>query len=347
VLADAACRQLWCTFYQHFYTDPLFADCRARRLKALKVQDSNDPLAILSSRQQLATKKFRDAAFEPATRKNAKSAWKWWVMFMDDNDGDCYIKPDDKRLPIYLAGFKASLADKLYGDVDSAGTATTYAAQVQWCLHQYHQDNLLTEVSRGIDKQLQDGKRYQGSIDITFFAELYERYANCNDIIKIRNLLVFSFLGLGIQRSQSAVVQSVSELEQKTLLLEDTRLCSDSYAVWWGLKFSKGDPFGRRKGKDRKDWTPTAGYKGDKHPIDIVRLYVHYCKLMGFTLKRTGSKFRQQRKQPFFQQVNRNRPTGVPLTYRELLKDLKQTIRTEFPDLDTHETIERVLALKS
>ena len=177
---------------------------------------------------------------------------------MDDNDGDCYIRPDDKRLPIYLAGFKASLADKLYGDVDSAGTATTYASQVQWCLHQYHEDNLLTEVSRGIDKQLQDGKRYQGSIDITFFAELYERYGKCNDIIKIRNLLVFSFLGLGIQRSQSAVVQSavtqsVSELEQKTLLLEDTRLCSESYAVWWGLKFSKGDPFGRRKGKDRKD----------------------------------------------------------------------------------------------
>ena len=221
---------------------------------------------------------------------------------MEECDADCYIHPDNKLFNIYLSGFKAGLADHLLGNVNSAGTVSTYASQVVWCLQQYHDEKLLPTVNRGIEKQLQGGKRYQGALDLTFYAVLYGKYAKCNDLLKIRNLLAYSFLGFTIQRSQSAAVNSkpkqhgdtigrrvtsefLSGVDQataqltngKVLLLEDTSLDLARYAVWWGLKFSKGDPFGKRLGRDGRDWTPSAGCRDADHQIDIVALHVRYC----------------------------------------------------------------------
>ena len=208
VLADAACRQYWNVLENNFDTYPFFADCRAKRLMKLKTANSTDRTKILPQRVQLAMTDFTEEAYETTTKANAKSAWKWWVEFMEECDADCYIHPDNKLFNIYLSGFKAGLADHLLGNVNSAGTVSTYASQVVWCLQQYHDEKLLPTVNRGIEKQLQGGKRYQGALDLTFYAVLYGKYAKCNDLLKIRNLLAYSFLGFTIQRSQSAAVNS-------------------------------------------------------------------------------------------------------------------------------------------
>jgi hypothetical protein len=333
ILADAACRQLWKTFNANFDTYPVFAECRRKRLQALTNSSANDPLSILAPRVKLAVMEMKETAYETNTKVNARSAWKWWCEYMAECDGDCYIHPNNKQYKTYLLGFKAALMMKFHGDVKSPGTISTYAAQVTWCLSQYHNVGLDRTINRAIGKQLQDGKRYQGSIDLTFFADQYKRYAKCNDIIKIRNLLVYSFLGLTMSRSQAAVTQSADSRLGRTLLLEDTRLDPKRYAVWWGLKHSKGDPFGKRKGRDGKDWTVSKGCRSTKHPIDIYALYCRYCSLMGFSTDPNSREWKRRRKEPFFQKIKRGTPTGAPLTYPDLLNALKQEINDNCPDL--------------
>ena len=107
------------------------------------------------------------------------------------------------------------------------------------------------------------------------------------------------------------------------------------YCIWWALGYSKGDPFGRRKGKDGKDWTVTAGCRHKSHPIDVVRLYQFYCQLMGWSLDPKSAAFRKQQLAPFFQELDkRGIPTGAPLTYNSLLRALKDDVKTHFPDID-------------
>jgi hypothetical protein len=154
----------------------------------------------------------------------------------------------------------------------------------------------------------------------------------------VRNLLVYTFLGFAIQRSQSAVIPNSKQFQRADRILTrgNVRLDSKRYAVWWALTHSKGDPFGRRKGKDGKDWTVTAGCRNAKHPIDPVALYLEYCKLMGFSLDPASKKFKQQQDVPFFQELDRNgKATGNALQYNSLLAALKKDIDDFFPDIDS------------
>ena len=353
-LADAASRQRWDIFNKHWPAYHGFADSRASRLQRL--QEAEEGVEkILPSRVRFSVQKYQQAAYEQTTRVNARSAWKWWCEYAEECEMPTpFMDPESDEFPIYLAGFEAAVADNLYGsNVKASSSVDTYSNQVTWLLKEHRGANLRRAVSRGIHKQLQSGKRYQGSMDITFFASLYQLHSASNDIRQVRNLLAFSFLGFGLQRSQSVSVNSSCKssalnasmfdhssayLQNKTLLLEDTRLDRTAYAIWWGLKFSKGDPFNKRLGKDGRDWTPTAGCQNADHPIDIVSLYIHYCHLMSFPLQREGREYDRCCKLPFFQEIDaRGRPTGKPMTYAHLLKALKDTITEFFPDMDATE----------
>ena len=207
--------------------------------------------------------------------------------------------PHTSAFKLYLAGFRAALADNLYEtDVKASSTVDTYCQQVIWVLKQRDSEAVNSAVSRGVNKQLQDGKRYQGSLDLSFYGKLYsmvfEMESPAQHLKLVRNLLLYSFLGFATQRSQSAVISNPKHLTDKSRILfrGNVRLNTEQYAIWWALTRSKGDPFGKRKGKDRKDWTPIAGYSGSRHPIDIVRLHKLYCKLMGFSLDTSSKLFR-------------------------------------------------------
>jgi hypothetical protein len=134
------------------------------------------------------------------------------------------------------------------------------------------------------------------------------------------------------------VIPNAKSLQKpdRVLLRKNVRLDSARYAVWWALSWSKGDPFGKRKGKDGLDWTVTSGCQSSKHPIDIVALYHLYCRLMGFSTDTGSKKFRQQQELPFFQELDkRGRPTGAALSYNSLLSALKADIDAYFPDIDS------------
>ena len=266
--------------------------------------------------------------------------------------------PDTDTGKLYLAGFKAALADNLYDTkIGAASTVETYHNQVVWVLKQHNSHQLSRAVSRGVGKSLQDGKRYQGSLDLSFFTDLYSIVGRGqNDFLNvglgsnngprpqdelrlIRNLLCYSFLGFTISRSQAAVVKRQQTMQggttTKYLPRKNVRFDKDRYCIWWALTFSKGDPFGKRKGKDRKDWTVTAGSRSPSHPIDIVKLYILYCQMMGFDSDPNSKLSRQQEDAPFFQQLDHaGRPTGAAFTYDSLLKELKSDIVSYFPNLD-------------
>ena len=136
-----------------------------------------------------------------------------------------------------------------------------------------------------------------------------------------------------------------------TLLFDDVVLDEQTWSVRWALKRSKGDPFGKRKGKDGKDWTVTAGSRQPSHPIDIfrlTRLYIelmsghnqsnkcnrkHNCNSIG-KLNKSHLIGRQTKlspspatANPFFQTLDGNgSPTGKPLGYRALLNELKRDL---------------------
>jgi hypothetical protein len=153
----------------------------------------------------------------------------------------------------------------------------------------------------------------------------------------VRNLLVYTFLGFGIQRSQSAVIPNTKSFQNPDRILTCSKVRYDParYAVWWGLTHSKGDPFGKRKGRDGIDWTVTAGCRNASHPIDPVKLYQLYCVLMGFSTDPSSQLSRKQKNLPFFQELSRNgKATGTPLKYNTLLSELKRDISLHFPDID-------------
>jgi hypothetical protein len=119
------------------------------------------------------------------------------------------------------------------------------------------------------------------------------------------------------------------------LSVTDATLDIKHYAIWWGIKRSKGDPFGKRKSKDGRHWLPTAGSPSRAHPIDIVPLFQHYCDLMGFCLRSDGSIIAPAGT-PFFQQLVEDRPTGKAFTYAQLLSELRtelQTLTNVYKDL--------------
>ena len=199
-------------------------------------------------------------------------------------------------------------------------------------------------VNRGIGKSLADGKKYQGSLDLSFYATLYSMVLDSStkvlNLKLVRNLLVYSFLGFAIQRAQSATVNTITKLKnpERVLLRRNVVIDRDRYCIWWALTHSKGDPFGRRKGKDRLDWTVTAGSRAGgkhQHPIDIVALYLIYCQMMGFPADKTGRVPGKDLDTPFFQELDRHgRPTGEPLSYTSCLYGLKADIKQFFPELD-------------
>ena len=356
ILADAASRQYWETFTNNFYTFYLFADSRAHRLS--KAQQPTDKsqcnIDILPARVQFAVRQLEASAYEDSTRDGAATAWTYWERYIEEcntvGQTSLWQDPNSKQGKIYLAGFKAALAHNLCGShIAAAGTVTTYSNQVIWILKQHQAHQLNRAVTRGVAKTLQDGRRYQGSLDLTFFATLYSKVEQLPEIQStlklVRNLLVYSFLGFSISRSQSAVIKKVQRLQnsERILMRRDVRLDNNRHAVWWALKYSKGDPFGLRKGKDRKDWTVTAGTtmspaggkKKVQHPICIVKLFKLYCRLMDFDPNSQSRKSYQQAEAPFFQELDpRGKPTGKPLTYDTILYALKADIKTYFPHLD-------------
>ena len=271
------------------------------------------------------------------------------IEYVAECNRDAWIKPASKEGKIYLAGFEAALAENLYGgNVKASSTVHTYCQQVIWVLTQKDEVKVAKAVHRGVDKLLQDGKRHQGSLDITFFATLYDQFGSATatqsksvtsgQLLKsVRNLLIYTFLGFGVQRSQSAVISVINQIKNPSRILKfgNVRMDLSNYCIWWALNYSKGDPFGRRKGKDGKDWTVTAGCRGKTHPIDVVKLYQFYCKLMGWSLDPRSAAFRRQQTLPFFQELDkRGTPTGAPLTYNSLLRALKNDVRDHFPDID-------------
>ena len=71
------------------------------------------------------------------------------------------------------------------------------------------------------------------------------------------------------------------------------------------------------------------------HPIDIVKLYFLYCKMMGFDTDPKSVLSRSQEGVPFFQQLDHaGRPTGAAFSHDSLLRELKSDIVSYFPDLD-------------
>ena len=108
-------------------------------------------------------------------------------------------------------------------------------------------------------KQLRYNKKQVDPWRLEYFATLYEKAAIADNLDQLQVLLVLSFLGFGIQRSRSAVAKSVTAFQNNSHLdITDVRLDRRLYAIWWGVKHSKGDPFAKRMGRDRKDWVPTA-----------------------------------------------------------------------------------------
>ena len=341
ILADAASRQRWDIFYDTFDTFWLFAGSRAAKLKQLRQPDKQDQaLQILPPRVRFELEKCREDAYEESTRSNAKSAWTYWERYCEECQCEVWQNPEKKQGIILLAGFKAALKANLYlSNIKASSTVHTYCNQVQWILKAHMEKSMYKAVSRGIDKQLQGGRRFQGSLDLTFFCEMFSKVkleSNSIELKTIRNLLVHTFLGFAVQRSQSAAVSNAANVRKpdRILLRRNVRFDQARNAVWWGLTHSKGDPFGRRKGKDGIDWTVTAGHRSNNHPIDIVWLYQLYCKRMGFTDNRSCQKYRQQSDMAFFQELNKDKPTGRPLSYNSLLIALKQDISLFFPDLD-------------
>lgn len=340
VLADAASRQQWHVYDAHWPTFDLFAEYR--RHQKWGASKSSDKLQVLHPRARQAVHDTKKDAFEPSTISNAKSAWVLWEAYMQDNNRDAYLDLNDPHFDVYIAGYEACLTQGLYGKLRSSDSILTYKSQILWCLNQHNQSRLKQDVERGMQKQLRFNKRPVDPWRLEYFASLYERHAHSKNLHQLQTLLALSFLGFGIQRSRSAVTKIASVFEtDKNLCVSDVRLDRDLYAVWWGVKSSKGDPFAKRMGRDRKDWVPTAGCKAAQHPIDIVALLIRFCKEMGYSIDGRGKIYSPQGNDaPFFQQIIDGRPSGKPLTYAQLLAAMKQTqqeLRQTYPDIvDAH-----------
>jgi len=345
VLADSASRMQWTIFWDNFDTYHGFADYRAARLKQ-NAEQANDPTAILPKKIQMAIGNLKNKAYEASTIKGAESAWQPWCKYMMDCNRDPMLKPDDPNYQVYLTGFKAALAQGMYAELTTAGSVSTYYNQVISILNSKEISKIDRAVSRGMQKELACNKRIDEPFMISYMCSMYE-HLDLTNLKKVRNLLAYSFLGFSIQRSQACTnknSQPTGQTKQeekfftdRTLLTQDVELDTENWTVWWALKHSKGDPFGKRKGKDGNDWTATAGCRRPTHPIDIFRLTQVYCKLMGIKLNekcnRKAQPFKNQagRKPaamiPFFQQLDANgRPTGKALTYAVLLKELRNDL---------------------
>ena len=278
VLADAASRQQWHVFDAHWPTFDLFAEYR--RHQKWGASKSSDKLQVLHPRARQAVHDTKKDAFEPSTISNAKSAWVLWEAYMQDNNRDAYLDLNDPHFDVYIAGYEACLTQGLYGKLRSSDSILTYKSQILWCLNQHNQSRLKQDVERGMQKQLRFNKRPVDPWRLEYFASLYERHAHSKKLHQLQTLLALSFLGFGIQRSRSAVTKIASVFEtDKKLCVSDVRLDRDLYAVWWGVKSSKGDPFAKRMGRDRKDWVPTAGCKAAQHPIWNVLLLCRFLSL--------------------------------------------------------------------
>jgi hypothetical protein len=226
------------------------------------------------------------------SQSHAATAWGYWQEYVRECKCSLWQDPDTDEAVLCLSGFKAALAENLYGSsIKAASTVTTYYQQVLWILNKNKATAINRAVNRGIGKSLADGKKYQGSLDLSFYATLYSMVLDSStkvlNLKLVRNLLVYSFLGFAIQRAQSATVNTITKLKnpERVLLRRNVVIDRDRYCIWWALTHSKGDPFGRRKGKDRLDWTVTAGSRAGgkhQHPIDIVALYLIYCQMMGY-----------------------------------------------------------------
>ena len=337
ILADAASRQQWQIFWENWGAYPGFAGYRRARNLQDEAKEEGSRLKVLHPRARQAVRDTKKIAFEPSTVQNAKSAWVLWEQYMSDNGGSPYLSTGDPNYDIYMAGYEACLAQGIYGKLKSADSILTYKAQVQWSLNQHGESRIKQDVERGMKKQLKLNKKAVDPWKLEYFATLFERHAETDNLTQLQTLLALSMLGFGIQRSRSAVTKSISCWEQKThLTVSDVKLDRKLYAVWWGIKHSKGDPFGNRLGKDGKDWLPTAGSPSESHPIDIVPLFRRYCRLMNFRVKPDGTVVSPAGDVPFFQQLTSGRPNGLPLTYAQLLaatKTAQRELSGDYPEL--------------
>ena len=169
MLADAASRQLWKTFYDHAPTFWLFADTRAQRLKQqddtkqkMNKDKSLPDVSMLPSRVQFSVGKYSNKAFEESTRTGARTAWSHWEKYIEEccntKQVSIFMNPHSSAFKIYLTGFRAALADNLYGtDIKASSTVETYCQQIIWILKQRDNEAVNSAVSRRIKKQLQDG----------------------------------------------------------------------------------------------------------------------------------------------------------------------------------------------
>jgi hypothetical protein len=341
ILADAASRQNWHVFEENWLTFDLFAEYRAKHRGNASDGCIPSKMDILNPRVRQAIRETKRGAFEQSTETGAKSAWKLWVQYMADNNRDAYLELNDPDFDIFIAGFEASLCQGLYGKLKSADSIITYKSQVTWCLQQHGEHRIKQDVERGMKKQLRYNKKQVDPWRLEYFATLYENAAIADNLDQLQVLLVLSFLGFGIQRSRSAVAKSVTAFQNNSHLdITDVRLDRRLYAIWWGVKHSKGDPFAKRMGRDRKDWVPTAGVEGASHPIDIVWLLKKFCKMMGYRIDPAGKISTPQGNVPFFQQLSHGKPTGKPLTYNQLLdgmRDVQRGLTATYPNIaDEH-----------
>jgi hypothetical protein len=83
IVADAASRQYWDIFHAHYNYFWLFADTRAKQLKAKTEPTDNSQCDIqqLPARVRFAVRKFESEAYEESTRDNAKTSWTYWEQY--------------------------------------------------------------------------------------------------------------------------------------------------------------------------------------------------------------------------------------------------------------------------
>jgi hypothetical protein len=157
------------------------------------------------------------------------------------------------------------------------------------------------------------------------------------DLAQLRNDLIYKQLGQSIQRAQAAVSQTIIWWEyDRNLTVADVVVDMKRYAVGFALKNSKNDKFHTNADDPtdamHRDWIWCAGCK--ESPLDIVPTALEYIRIMRFENLTPY----QREHTPFYQQVDRNRPTGKPLLYRNLLQqfraDLKRLPVSKYPTLD-------------
>ena len=294
---------------------------------------STSPLKVLPLRVQGAVLDYKSKAYKETSDATWASGWKCWMEYCTECQVSPYSILDSDELEIYLAGFKAMLAKGAYGrgKHKSYNTTNTYISAVMKAKESRH--NLLHDVDRGIKVVHGTRERLQDPLTLEHLCTLAE-FADHLSLRDVRNVVIYLFLGLGVQRSQSAVIKSTSNWHDKQdliLMVDNVSIDYTKYAVRFAIHWNKTDAFGERRDEHGYDYVWCAGKK-DQPMVDIVAWVTRYAKLMRFDRL---SKH-QAESTPFFQTVRFDKPTGTPLTYSTVLRDFRHDlirIQSRFPNL--------------